>query len=180
MRKIIASTYATLDGRIDGLQEWAAAYNDDALAAYHAGLLANSDGLLLGRRTYETFAAIWPPRSGQLAYADKINSMPKYVASSTLKDLDWENSQLIEGEIAQGVAKLKEQPGQDLVVYGGRALTRTLLEHGLGDDDRVLLHPVLLGKGMNILEDGARRVDLELVDSSVIPPGLVVLTYTCK
>ena len=180
MRKIIASTYATLDGRIDGLQEWAAAYNDDALAAYHAGLLANSDGLLLGRRTYETFAAIWPPRSGQLAYADKINSMPKYVASSTLKDLDWENSQLIEGEIAQGVAKLKEQPGQDLVVYGGRALTRTLLEHGLVDEYRVLLHPVLLGKGMNILEDGARRVDLELVDSSVIPPGLVVLTYTCK
>lgn len=177
MRKLIASTYVTLDGKMDGLQEWSAPHDSDAVAEYHSDLLANSDGLLLGRKTYEIFAAIWPPRSGKLAYGDKINSMAKYVASTTLGDLEWENSYLIEGDVAEGVAKLKEQPGQDLVVYGGRALTQSLQDHDLIDEYRFLLHPVLLGRGMSFFEDGARRVNLDLVDTTVIPPGVAVLTY---
>jgi dihydrofolate reductase len=177
MRKVIASTYATLDGRVDDLQEWVAPYDSDAVARYHSDLLANSDGLLLGRRTYEIFAAIWPPRSGKLPYADKINSMAKYVASTTLRDLEWENSHLIEGDVAEGVAKLKQQPGQDLVVYGGGALTHSLLEHDLIDEYRILVHPVLLGKGGSIFKDGAQRVNLDLVDTTVIPPGVAILTY---
>ncbi|MEU4746666.1 dihydrofolate reductase family protein, partial [Actinosynnema sp. NPDC023658] len=103
--------------------------------------------------------------------------MAKHVASTTLTELEWENSHLITGDVAEGVAKLKEQPGGDLVVYGGRGLTQTLLDHDLVDEYRVMLHPVLLGKGRTIFEDGARRVDLELVDTTVIPPGVVVLTY---
>jgi dihydrofolate reductase len=123
---VIVSIYMTLDGRMDAIQEWSAPHDSDAVAEYHSDLLANCDGLLLGRRTYEIFAAIWPPRLGRLAYGDKINSMAKYVASTTLRDLEWENSHVIEGDVAEGVAKLKEQPGQDLVVYGGRALTQSL------------------------------------------------------
>ena len=177
MRKVIASTYATLDGRVDELQEWSAPWDSEAVAGYHSDLLANSDGLLLGRKTYEIFAAIWPPRSGKLPYGDKINSMAKYVASTTLRDLGWENSHLIEGDVAKGVAKLKQQPGQDLVTYGGRALTQILLEHDLIDEYRVMVHPVLLGKGRSLLEDGAQRVNLDLVDTTVIPPGVAILTY---
>jgi dihydrofolate reductase len=177
MRKVIASTYVTLDGRVDELQEWAAPYDSDAVAKYHSDLLANSDGLLLGRKTYEIFAAIWPPRSGKLPYGDKINSMAKYVASTTLRDLEWENSHLIEGDVAEGVAKLKQQPGQDLVVYGGRALTRSLQEHDLIDEYRIMVHPVLLGKGRSLFKDGAQRVNLDLVDTTVIPPGVAILTY---
>jgi dihydrofolate reductase len=177
MRKIIASMYMTLDGRVDDIGEWSAPHDSDPVAQYHSDLLADSDGLLLGRKTYDIFAVIWPPRAGSLAYGDKINSMAKYVVSSTLTDLEWGNSHLIVGDVAEGVAKLKEQPGGDLVLYGGRTLTRTLQEHDLIDEYRVMVHPVLLGKGGTFFEEGATRIDLDLVESSVITPGVAVLTY---
>lgn len=177
MRKVIVSTYATLDGRVDELQDWTIPYNDDAVVNYHTDLLKNSDGLLLGRKTYEVFATIWPPRSGELPYIDKINSMAKHVASTTLKDVEWTNSQLIEGDVADGVAKLKQQPGQDLVMYGCHDLMHKLLEHDLIDEYRILVHPVLLGKGRTLLEDGAKQVNLELVDTAVIASGVAVLAY---
>jgi dihydrofolate reductase len=179
MRKVIVSAYATLNGKVDDLQEWVASHNSGAVSGYHAALLANCDGLLLGRKTYEVFAAMWPLRAGQIDYADKINSVAKYVASATLKDgdLKWENSHLIDGDLVQGVAELKQRGGQDPVVYGCPAFSNSLLENDLVDEYRILLHPVLLGKGRNLLQDGERRVDLELVDSTVIPPGVVVLTY---
>jgi dihydrofolate reductase len=177
MRKVIVSTYVTLDGRVDELQDWTVPYNDDGVAEYHTDVLANSDGLLLGRRTYEAFAALWPPRSGELPYIDKINSMAKYVASTTLRDLEWENSQLIEGDVAEGVAKLKQQPGQDLVLYGCLDLMHSLLEHDLIDEYRLLVHPVVLGKGRSLFGDVAERVNLDLVDTTVISPGVPVLTY---
>ena len=177
MRKVIASTYVTLDGRVDEVQDWAVPYDEDGAAKYHTDLLANSDGLLLGRKTYEIFAVIWPARSGKLPYVDKLNSMAKYVASTTLKDLDWENSHLIEGDVAQAVEKLKQQPGQDLVTYGGHDLLQSLLEHDLIDEYRVLVQPVLLGKGRTFLKDGAASVNLDLVDTTVIPPGVAIFTY---
>ena len=177
MRKVIVSTYVTLDGKVDDLPDWVVPYDDDALVKYHTGLLANSDGLLLGRKTYEIFAAIWPPRSGRLTYVDKLNSMAKYVASTTLGDLEWENSHLIEGDVADGVTELKQQPGRDLVVYGGLGLIHELLEHDLIDEYRFLVHPVLLGKGRSFFKDGAERVNLHLVDTTVIPPGVATLTY---
>jgi dihydrofolate reductase len=177
MRRVIASTYATLDGKVDDLQDWAIPYDDDAVAAYHDDLLVNSDALLLGRKTYEIFAVIWPSRAGNLPYGDKINSMAKYVASNTLADLKWVNSQLLDGDLAQSVAKLKEQPGGDLVVYSGGEIIQSLLEHGLLDEYRIMLHPVLLGRGRGLLPDGAKRVDLALADTTVIHGGVAVLTY---
>jgi dihydrofolate reductase len=177
MRKVIVSTYVTLDGRVDDLRAWAVPYDDDAAVRYHTGLLAHADGLLLGRKTYEIFAATWPALSGPLPYVDKLNSMTKHVASTTLNDLEWENSQLIVGDVADSVAKLKEQPGQDLVMYGCHDLMHTLLERDLIDEYRILVHPVLLGKGRTFLNDGAKRVNLNLVDTNVVPPGMAILTY---
>ncbi|MEV4319103.1 dihydrofolate reductase family protein [Actinocrispum sp. NPDC049592] len=175
MRKVIVSTYMTLDGKVDHLQEWAAPYDSGPLAQYHSDLLAGSDGLLLGRRTYELFAAIWPART--LGYASKINSMAKHVASATVTELSWENSQLVGGgDVAEGVAKLKQEPGQDLVVYGGTTLIRTLHEHDLVDEYRFLLHPILLGKGGNLFGD-SDRVNLDLAGTSEITPGVILLTY---
>jgi dihydrofolate reductase len=177
MRNLIVSTYMTLDGRVDGVRDWAIPYDDDGAVKYHTDLLEHSDALLLGRRTYELFAAMWPPRAGTFPYVDKYNRMAKHVASTTLSDLEWENSQLIEGEVAAGVAELKRRPGQDLIMYGCHELMHSLLEHDLVDEFRVLLQPVLLGHGRSFLDEGAKRVNLELVESSTMASGVAVLTY---
>jgi dihydrofolate reductase len=177
MRRVIVSTYMTLDGRVDELQDWVVPWDDDEPTRYHTDLLTNSDGLLLGRKTYEAFAALWPARSGTFPYVDKLNRMSKYVASTTLENLEWENSQLIEGEVAESVAKLKQQPGQDLIIYGSYDLMRTLMERDLIDEYRILVHPVLLGKGRSFLEDGTNQVNLDLVDSTVTRSGVAILTY---
>lgn len=176
MRKLIVSTYATLDGRVDDIREWAVPFNDAGAVEYHTDLLANSDGLLMGRKTYEIFAAVWPSLSGQLPYVDKMNSMAKYVASTTVGDPSWDNSHLIKGDVADGVAELKQRPGQDLVLYGCHKLMHSLLEHDLIDEYRILVHPVLLGKGRSLFDD-AERVNLELVDTTVISGGVCVLVY---
>ncbi len=176
MRRVIVSTYATLDGRVDDIRDWALPYNDGGAVKYHTDLLTNCDGLLLGRKTYEIFAAVWPSLSGQFPYVDKMNTMAKYVASTTLTDLKWENSHLIEGDVADGVAELKQQPGLDLVLYGCHDLMHSLLEHDLIDEYRILVHPVLLGKGRSFLTDSVKRVDLELVDTTVIS-GVSILVY---
>jgi dihydrofolate reductase len=177
MRKVIVSTYMTLDGRVDETRDWVIPYNSDAAVKYHTDLLAGSDGLLLGRKTYEIFAAIWPPLKGQLGYVDKLNSMAKYVASTTLTDLAWENSHLIDGDVADGVAKLKEQPGQDLVLYGCRDLMHSLMKNDLIDEYRLLVHPVLLARGRGFLQDGSDQLNLDLVDTAVMPGGVTVQTY---
>jgi dihydrofolate reductase len=177
MRNVIVSTYATLDGRADDLQDWTIPYDCAAAAAYHADLLEGADGLLLGRRTYELFARIWPARAGAVPYVDTINAMAKHVASAGAPDLSWPNSHPIPGDAAAGVAQLKRRPGGNLVVYGGHALVRTLREHDLVDEYRILLHPVLLGRGRSLADDGSPRTDLALVDTAVLDGGVAVLTY---
>jgi dihydrofolate reductase len=177
MRKVIVSSNVTLDGRVDEVRDWALPFDDDEFARYHTDLLSHSDGLLLGRKTYEMFAAVWPSRSGESAVADPINSTAKYVASTTLKDLEWENSHLIEGDVPEGVAKLKQQPGQDLIMYGSDDLMHSLLEHDLIDEFQLLVHPVVLGKGRRFFKEGVERMALDLVDTTVVPPGVAILTY---
>jgi dihydrofolate reductase len=177
MRKVIVSTYVTLDGRVDEIQDWAVPYDDDEAAKYHTDLLMNSDGLLLGRKTYEIFGANSRARSGESPYIDRINSMAKYIASTTLKDLEWENSHLIEGDVPEGVAKLKEEPGQNLIMYGCRDLMHSLLEHDLIDEYRIWVHPVVLGKGMSFFKDGVERMALDLVDTTVLSSGVAILEF---
>jgi dihydrofolate reductase len=180
MRKVIVSSNVTLDGRIDEVRDWALPYNDAESVRYHTDLLSHSDGLLFGRKTYEFFAALFPSRSGEFPYVDQINGMAKYVASTTLDDLEWENSHLIEGDVPQAVAELKQQPGKDLVMYGCHELMHGLLEHDLIDEYRLWVYPVVLGRGRSFFKDGVERVDLDLVDTTVVAPGVAILTYRSR
>ena len=175
MRKVIVSNNVTLDGKVDEPRGWALPGDDREFVKYQTELLSHSDGLLLGRGTYEFFAGVWPSRSGE--FPDRMNSIAKYIASTTLKDLEWENSHLIEGNVPEAVANLKQQPGQDLVIYGSNDLMHSLLEHDLIDEYRLWLYPVVLGKGRSLFKDGVGRMALDLVDTTVIPPGVAILRY---
>jgi dihydrofolate reductase len=177
MRKLIVSTNVTLDGRVDEVREWALPYDDAESVRYHTDLLGHADGLLLGRGTYEFFAALFPSRAGEFPYVDQINRMAKYVASTTLTDLEWENSHPIEGDVPEAVARLKQGPGRDLVMYGCRDLMHSLLAHDLIDEYRLWVYPVVLGRGRSLFEDGVERRALDLLDATVVPPGVAVLTY---
>ena len=176
MRKLIVSTLMTLDGKSDVRSGWSIPYDSEDSAAFHSELLAGSDGLVLGRVTYELFAAMWPPRVGVTPYAAKIDGMAKHVVSDTLREPEWGNSHLVAGGIAEGVAALKRQDGGDLVAYGGHTLIRGLQQHGLIDEYRFLLHPVLLGEGAGFVAGGG-RADLELVDATTLSSGVLALTY---
>lgn len=177
MRKVIVSTLMTLDGKYDAAQRFTIPFDHEDSNQYHADLLAGADGLLLGRTTYQMFAALWPPRAaGSAPYADTLNGMAKYVVSDTLKELPWENSHLLTGDLAENVTKLKEQDGGDLVVYGSPSLVRGLQEHGLVDEYQFLLHPVMLGNGPSLM-DGGVRVNLEHVETKPISHGVLALTY---
>jgi dihydrofolate reductase len=175
MRRLIVSNNVTLDGRVDEPRDWALPGDDDEFVKHQTELLGHSDGLLLGRKTYEFFAAVWPSRSGALP--DRMNSIAKYVASTTLTDLEWENSHLIEGDVPEAVAELKQEPGQDLVMYGSHDLMHGLLEHDLIDEYRLWVYPVVLGKGRSFFKDGVERMALDLIDTTVIPPGVAILAY---
>ena len=174
MRKLVESTFMTLDGVISNPQEWSPPFWDDEHSAYAEKLLAPADAMLLGRATYENFAASWPGRPGE--FADKINSMPKHVASRTLSETTW-NASLIEGDAAAGIAALKEQDGGDLIKYGTGELDKTLVPHQLVDEFHFWLFPVVAGKGSRLF-DGLDLTTLKLVDTSRFQSGIVVLVYT--
>jgi dihydrofolate reductase len=176
-RKLVESTFVTLDGVISDPQVWGPPYWDDEHNAYAAGLMENADALLLGRLTYEGFASSWPLRSGD-AYTDKINSMPKHVASRTLTEATW-NSSIIKGEVADEVAGLKGQSGGDILKFGTGELDRTLLEHRLVDEYHFWTFPVIAGGGQSLL-DGVAPTHLNLTGVTRFGSGIVVLTYAPK
>jgi dihydrofolate reductase len=171
MRKLVESTFVTLDGVIGDPQEWGPPYWDDEHASYASGLLLAADALVLGRATYEGFAQAWPARSGD-AYSDRINSMPKHVASRTLQEATW-NASIIEGEVVDGITQLKQQPGENLLKFGTGELDRTLLEHGLVDEFHFWVFPVLAGSGQRLI-DGIEPTHLELVDTTTFATGVVI------
>jgi dihydrofolate reductase len=184
LRKIISSTYVTLDGVIQPI-DWSGQNTDDASQVergkYARDLLFSADALIMGRGTYEIFSSHWPTQTSEAdgpggeGITDRINSMPKYVASTTLKEpLSW-NSTLIKGDVAEEVAKLKQQPGKDIVMYGCGPLARTLLENGLMDEFRFWVYPVVRGRGTRLFEDGV-NTNLKLVDTRVFGAGFAVLT----
>jgi dihydrofolate reductase len=177
MRKLVESTFVTLDGVIENPHHWSPPYWDDEHSAYAGKLLFASDALLLGRATYEGFAQAWPVRSGD-EYTDKINAMPKFVASRTLTGATW-NATIIEGDVAEAVARLKDQDGDDLLKFGTGELDRTLLEHGLLDELHFWIFPVLAGSGQHLI-DGIDVTHLELIDSTRFGSGIVVNTYAPK
>jgi dihydrofolate reductase len=134
-----------------------------------------SDALLLGRVTYEGFADAWPSREGE--FADKFNQMPKYVVSTTLSDPEWTNSTVIEGDLAEEVARLKEQIDGDIVVHGSAMLAQALVENDLVDELRLMVFPVVLGEGKRLFGETSDKKALELVDSRVVGDGVSILIY---
>jgi dihydrofolate reductase len=134
-----------------------------------------SDALLLGRKTYEGFAAAWPSRSGE--FADKFNTMPKYVVSSTLREPEWSNSTVLEGDLAEAVAELRRRHDGDVVVHGSAQLAQALLEQDLVDELRLMVFPVVLGTGKRLFGDTSDKKPLRLVDSKVVGDGVAILIY---
>jgi dihydrofolate reductase len=135
----------------------------------------SSEALLLGRVTFEGFAEAWPSREGE--FADKFNTMPKYVVSSTLGEPEWNNSTVLRGDVAEEVAKLKQQIDGDIVVHGSARLVQTLLEHDLVDELRLMVYPVVLGSGKRLFGDTSDKKPLRLTDSKVVGDGVVILIY---
>ncbi|MGH2750564.1 MAG: dihydrofolate reductase family protein [Actinomycetota bacterium] len=134
-----------------------------------------TEALLLGRVTYEGFAEAWPPRSGE--FADKFNSMPKYVVSSTLSNAEWTNSTVLEGDLAEAVSSLRQKVDGDIVVHGSAQLVQSLLEHNLVDELRLMVFPVVLGSGKRLFGDTNEKKPLRLVDSQTVGDGVAILVY---
>jgi len=176
MRKLVESTFVSLNGEIGSPQEWGPPYWDDEHAGYADKLLSAADALLLGRVTYEGFAQAWPSRTGD--FADRFNSLPKYVASNTLKEATW-NATILEGDVAEEVAKLKDEPGKNILKFGTGGLDQALMARNLVDEFHFWLFPVVVGTGQRLF-DGFDVTHLNLVDTTRFASGIVVLTYTPK
>jgi len=174
MRKIIESTLVSVDGVIGDPHLWATDYFDSEAEKHALELLLESDAMLMGRRTYEFFATAFPHRTG--AYGDRVNAIRKYVFSSTLRNADWSNSSIVKGDVAAEAAKLKQQDGMDLVIYGHGLLGETLLKHHLLDELNLWIHPVVVGRGKLLFREGG-KTNLKLVRQKSLGTGIVVVTY---
>jgi dihydrofolate reductase len=174
MRTIVESTLVSADGVIGDPPQWAMGYRDEEVQAEALDRLSGSDAMLMGRATYELFAATWPAQSGD--FADRMNSIRKYVFSSTLERADWSNSTIVRGDAVTEVTKLKQQGDGELAVYGHGLLAQTLLAHGLVDELRLSIHPVLVGRGKLLFRDGL-TTPLKLVATRTFGTGVVVLSY---
>jgi dihydrofolate reductase len=137
----------------------------------------SSEALLLGRKTYEGFAAAWPSRTDEVGFADKFNSMPKYVISSTLENPEWNNTTVLKRDPVEEVSKLRERPGGDIVVHGSAQLVQTLLEHDLVDELRLMVYPVVLGTGKRLFGETRDKKRLRLTDSKTVGDGIAIFIY---
>ena len=174
MRKIIESTLMSLDGVFGDPHVWATEYFDSEAERHALELLSTADAMLMGRRTYEFFAAAFPHQTGE--YGDRINKIRKYVFSNTLKTADWSNSLVISGDIVTEAAKLKEQLGKDLVIYGHGLLGQTLLKHHLLDELKLWIHPCFVGRGKLLFQEG-EKTKLKLIAQKTLATGVVVASY---
>jgi dihydrofolate reductase len=175
MRTLKLAMYVSLDGVVEN-PAWTGPFWNDELSDMQAEYLYASDALVLGRVTYEGFAASWPGMEEQTGeFGRKMNSMPKHVASRTLHQAEW-NASIIEGDVADAVAALKNQPGGDLLVYGSGDLVDELTRRRLIDEYRFMVHPVVVGKGKRLFSTGP-EVTLELASTATTQTGVVVTTY---
>jgi dihydrofolate reductase len=179
MRKVIASELVSLDGVMEAPETWHLTYFNDEMGEAIGAAMAEADAFLFGRVTYEEFAAFWPSQSGDdQEFADYMNNTPKYVVSTTLEEpLEWNNSTLINGDVAQEITRLKQQPGKDISISGSGTLVRSLLRDGLLDELRLMVHPIVLGSGKRLFGDEGDQNALELVDSKTFSTGVLYLTY---
>jgi class 3 adenylate cyclase/dihydrofolate reductase len=184
--RLVVTAFVTVDGIIEapgfdehrsGRNAWALRVQNDEDEEFNTAQVASADALLLGRRTWQSWAAFWPTAGGDPEIAERVNGIPKYVVSKTLKRADWNNSTIISGDIAPEVAKLKALPGGDLLVYGSADLVDELLRHDLVDEYRLLVYPVILGSGKRLFRDRIDLHHLRLTNSRAFSSGVVLLTY---
>ncbi len=176
MRKIVVSEFVSLDGVMEEPM-WTFEFGSPEQDDFKRNELIAADALLLGRETYEGFAAAWPSAPPE-EEPERMNGIRKHVVSTTLEEpLEWSNSTLLEGDVAEAVSTLKRQDGKDILVYGSATLAGSLMEHDLVDEYRLMVFPVVVGKGRKLFESGVENKPLTLVDTQTFPTGVVVLTY---
>jgi dihydrofolate reductase len=175
MRKIIVTEFLSLDGVMENPM-WTFPYWNDEIAQFKAEETTPNDVLLLGRVTYEGFAEAWPQRTDEASGGKYFNGVRKYVVSNTLEKAEWNNSQIIRGDVLDAITKLKQQDGENLVVHGSGALARWLMQHNLVDRYRLLVYPVVIGQGQRLFDDGV-TAKLQLVETRQFSSGVTALIY---
>jgi len=177
MRKIIVFEYMTLDGVMEAPEKWQFPYLSKDVAEVIQSQISDVDAILLGRATYDIFAASWPSRThNEFGVADKLNSAPKYVTSSTLVNPDWNNTTQIDGNVPEEIARLKRQPGGDIGILGSAALVQSLMGSGLIDEYRLMVHPIVLGYGKRLFQE-ENNLALKLVEVKAFSSGVLLLRY---
>ncbi len=179
MRRVTAGLFLSLDGVVESPERWQLPYFNDEMGEAIGAAMAASDAMLLGRVTYQEFASYWPgvPSEDQ-PFAGYMNNTPKYVVSTTLEEAQWSNSTLIKGNnVAGEIARLKQQPGKHIGITGSATLVRSLLRDGLLDELGLMVHPVVVGSGRRLFEEGGGTLGLKLVASKTFSTGVVSLTY---
>ncbi|HET8909493.1 MAG TPA: dihydrofolate reductase family protein [Ktedonobacterales bacterium] len=178
MRKIVVSEFLSADGVMEAPDTWQFPFQTEEMGAITERQIRDTDAFLLGRVTYEIFAAFWPTQThNEFGVADKLNSAPKYVVSTTLQKADWNNSTQIKSNVIEEIRTLKQQPGGNIGITGSATLVHSLLDADLVDEVQVLVHPIVLGKGVHLFGDGGRRLSMKLADSMILPNGVVFLAY---
>jgi dihydrofolate reductase len=177
MRRIVNSTFVSLDGVINHMDRWHFDFVDDELNALALDQLRDSDALLMGRHTYDAYATTWPGRDGE--YADRINAMTKYLASTTMRTAEWSNTTILEGDLIEEVAKLKREPGKGILMHGYGPVAKSLMRQGMLDELCLWVHPVLAGAGTvdDMLFSEGLNAPLALADVRALASGVVTLTY---
>ncbi len=185
MRRVVVSEFVTTDGVMEdpGGSEgfdrggWALQFNRGPEGdKFKLDELMAADALLLGRKTYEGFAAAWPSIKDEAGFADRMNGLPKYVVSTTLKAANWNNSRIIRANVAEAVSKLKKQPGQDILIGGSGQLIRSLMDYDLIDEYRLMIYPVVLGSGKRLFTEG-NYATLKLVEVKPLSSGIILMRY---
>jgi class 3 adenylate cyclase/dihydrofolate reductase len=186
MRRLVVAEFVTVDGIMEapgfdehqaGRNAWALRLQDEETQRYNKDLFFAVDGILMGRVTYQIWAAFWPTASGDEEFTRRVNEMPKYVVSRSLKEVTWSNSTLLSGDVGTEVARLKEQPGGDILVQGSADVVDELMKHDLVDEYRLMVFPVILGIGKRLFRDQIDIRHLRLVSSRTFGTGVVLLTY---
>jgi dihydrofolate reductase len=175
--RLVATEYISLDGVFEEPGHWSFPYFDDQAAQFKFEELNATDAQLLGRITYEGFAKAWPTMEGTGDFGVKMNTMPKYVVTSTLKQLDWTGSTRIDGNVEEEVRKLKAKPGGDLLLAGSGRLFNSLMHADLIDVYRFMVHPIVLGQGKRLFAEADRKQELKLVATKTFSKGIVVVEY---
>lgn len=175
MSKLVVAEFLALDGVMER-PLWTFPYWDDEIAQFKYRELCACEALLLGRKTYQGFAHAWPERAGIDDYADRMNTLPKYVVSTTLEQAEWQNSSVIKGDVGKAVGQLKQQSGGNLLVFGSGRLVSYLMAHNLIDEYRLLVYPLVLGKGQRLFPAGS-ETQLALIENVNFSSGVVALVY---